>query len=275
MFRVVIVEDERILRVGLIHSIDWASLKCVIVGEADNGRDGLELILRERPDIVIADICMPLLNGLDMIGEASKVYRFWSILLTSYSEFEYAQQAISLQVFEYLMKPVDEDILREKLIQLTEKIQRERLLDKMMVHLVSGNMPVDGNLQIHVLRDTGNYYVNEALKEIYQSYMEKLSVETVAEQLKISSSYLSRKFKKVTKHSFLDYLNQYRVIKAIQLMGSGKYRFGEVAGLAGFSSEKHFYSVFRKYTQRTPSEFVKEQVSIVSTGLDIIRDGDN
>lgn len=273
MIRVVVIEDERILRAGLIHSINWAALNCVVAGEAGNGKDGLELILRERPDIVIADIHMPLMDGLEMIEAASKEYRFWSILLTCYSEFEYAHRAISLQVFEYLMKPVNERILRETLMRLIGKIDRERLSDRVLQRLSNSSMSVeDENLRVHAAEDSGNYYVNEALQEIYEHYVEKISVEMIAEQLGISSSYLSRKFKEVTKHSFLDYLNQYRIIKAIQLMGNGKYRFGEIADMTGFSSEKHFYSVFRKYTQMTPSEFIKERVSIVMTDLDIYVD---
>lgn len=271
MIRVVVVEDEWVLRAGLIHSIDWASLDCVIAGEAGNGKEGLELILQERPDIVIADIRMPLMDGLEMISAASQEYRFWSILLTSYSEFEYARQAVSLRVSKYLLKPVNESILYETLEQLAEDIKRDRLVDKLMRRIEDTGVSADSeNLQVHMVKnDPDNYYVEEALNEIYENYTQKISVESIAERLEISSSYLSRKFREITRHSFLDYLNQYRVIKAIQLIGTGKYRFGEVAELAGFTSEKHFYGVFRKYTHMTPSEFVKAKVSIVMTDLDI------
>ena len=271
MIRVVVVEDEWVLRAGLIHSIDWASLDCVIAGEAGNGKEGLELILQERPDIVIADIRMPLMDGLEMISAASQEYRFWSILLTSYSEFEYARQAVSLRVSKYLLKPVNESILYETLEQLAEDIKRDRLVDKLMRRIEDTGVSADSeNLQVHMVKnDPDNYYVEEALNEIYENYTQKISVESSAERLEISSSYLSRKFREITRHSFLDYLNQYRVIKAIQLIGTGKYRFGEVAELAGFTSEKHFYGVFRKYTHMTPSEFVKAKVSIVMTDLDI------
>lgn len=271
MIRVVVVEDEWILRAGLIHSIDWASLDCVIAGEAGNGKEGLELILKEKPDIVIADIRMPVMDGLEMIAEALETYRFWSILLTSYSEFEYAQQAVSLRVSKYLLKPVNESILYETLEQLAGDIRRERLFDKFMQRIQStGASADDENLQVHMVKNNpDNYYVEEALNEIYENYTRKISVESIAERLEVSSSYLTRKFREITRHSFLDYLNQYRVIKAIQLIGTGKYRFGEVAELTGFTSEKHFYGVFRKYTHMTPSEFVKEKVSIVMTDLDI------
>ncbi|MBT9777026.1 response regulator [Clostridium sp. MCC353] len=271
MIRLVIVEDEWILRAGLIHSIDWASLDCVVAGEAGNGKEGLELILKERPDIVIADIRMPLMDGLEMISAASDTYRFWSILLTSYSEFEYARQAITLGVSKYLLKPVNEKTLYETLEQLTEDIKRERLLDKLLQRVQDTGVSVDDeNLQVHMVKDDPcNYYVEAALNEIYENYTRKISLESIADRLEVSSSYLTRKFRETTRHSFLDYLNQYRVIKAIQLMGTGKYRFGEIAELVGFSSEKHFYGVFRKYTHMTPSEFIKEKVSIVMTDLDI------
>lgn len=265
MYRVVVVEDERIQRAGLIHSVNWLSLNCMIVGEAENGKSGLELILRERPDIVIADISMPLMNGLDMIAEALREYMFFSILLTSYSEFEYAQQAVSLHVYAYLLKPVNDQLLENTLKTLTEEIERERRLEKVLKQSGSGDGHIEPYRQIHTPQSTDNYYVKKALEEIHRSYVQRLSVEWVAEHLGVSASYLSRKFKSVTNRSFLDYLNQYRVIQAIQLMGSGQYRFGEIADMTGFSSEKHFYTVFRKYTQMTPSEFVKERGSIVTT----------
>lgn len=259
MIRLIIVEDEWILRAGLIHSIDWASLDCVVAGEAGNGKEGLDLILKERPDIVIADIRMPMMDGLEMISAASEVYRFWSILLTSYSEFEYARQAITLGVSKYLLKPVNEKMMYETLEQLTEDIKRERLLDKLLQRVQDTGVSADDDtLQVHMVKDDPcNYYVEAALNEIYENYTRKISLESIADRLEVSSSYLTRKFRETTRRSFLDYLNQYRVIKAIQLMGTGKYRFGEIAEMVGFSSEKHFYGVFRKYTHMTPSEFIK------------------
>ncbi|WP_216625628.1 response regulator [Paenibacillus planticolens] len=100
MLRVIIVEDEEIIRKGLVHTVDWLSMHCTVVGDTDDGQKGLQLIQQHRPDLVITDIRMPVMNGIEMLGQALKIYPFHSIILTSYTEFEYAKQAISLKVFE-------------------------------------------------------------------------------------------------------------------------------------------------------------------------------
>ncbi len=118
MLRVMIAEDEDIIRKGLIYTMDWMGMDCMVVAEAANGQEGFLKILEHKPDVVIADICMPFMDGIEMIKEASRSVKFKSILLTSYAEFEYARRAISAGVSEYLLKPVDEEklaVLRKKL----------------------------------------------------------------------------------------------------------------------------------------------------------------
>lgn len=268
MYKVVVVEDEWILRKGLIRSIDWAALDCVVVGEAGNGEEGLALILQESPDIVITDICMPLLDGLEMVDAALKKRHFHSIILTSYSEFEYAQKAISLQVADYLLKPVKENHLRDLLVKIGEKIKQEELYSSLEKHIQINKLSEKElpNLQLSY-GDASNYYVKEAIREIKENYGQKLSVEQIADKLGVSPSYLSRKFKEESQHTFLDYLNQHRITKAVQLMDTGKYRLGEIADMTGFTNHKHFYGVFKKYVQMTPSEFAKEKMLIVENDL--------
>ena len=111
MLRVMIVEDESMIRKGLVFTIDWLSMDCVVVAEASNGQEGYERILEYKPDVVLTDICMPFMDGIEMIQKASKKVKFKSILLTSYAEFDYARRAIEARVCEYLLKPVDEEKL--------------------------------------------------------------------------------------------------------------------------------------------------------------------
>lgn len=264
MIKVVVVEDEWILRKGLIRSIEWSAYGCVIVGEAGNGQEGLELILKESPDIVITDICMPIMDGLEMLDEASKSRHFHSIILTSYSEFDYAKKAISLHVTEYLLKPIKESRLCELLKNMVATIQQEQLYGNLKKHVDMGRLTEEELPDLHLAYgEQQNYYAKEAMRQIRENYAQKLSVEQIADSLGVSASYLSRKFKEETQHTFLDYLNQYRITKAVQLLNTGKYRFGEIADMTGFTNHKHFYGVFRKYVHMTPSEFAKEKMLII------------
>ena len=76
MLRVLVVEDEEIIRKGFIHTVDWTGMECVIVGEARNGKEGLEKIQELRPDIVFTDIIMPKMNGIEMLEAAKDEYEF-------------------------------------------------------------------------------------------------------------------------------------------------------------------------------------------------------
>ena len=126
MHKIIIVEDEEIIRNGLAISFDWMDYGCNIVGLAKDGKEGLDMILELNPDIVISDIKMPKMTGIEMIQNAKKQGKdFFSIILTSYAEFGYAKSAIEFGASGYLLKPVDEDELVELLKSITDKINKK------------------------------------------------------------------------------------------------------------------------------------------------------
>lgn len=272
MIRVVIVEDELILRKGLVLSVNWEALGAVIVGEGDNGRRGLEIILKEKPDVVITDVKMPVMDGLEMLRLARAQYGFHSIVLTGFSEFDYARQAITLGVDDYLLKPVDEAELSARMTHLADVIRQERRNETILKQV--RQKPGGGHAGLAVEQtDTGvnNYYAARALTEIKERYHQKLSLDMLARQLGVSASYLSQKFKEETNCTFLDFLNQYRLRKAVQLLSTGKYRIAEVSEQVGFTNYKHFHAVFKKYTDLTPSEFLKNQSCIIAGNIQMDR----
>ncbi|URN95050.1 MAG: response regulator [Candidatus Pristimantibacillus lignocellulolyticus] len=112
MFKLMLVEDEPIIREGLKYYFDWENLHFTTIIEAENGQEGIELALKERPDLIITDIRMPVLNGLDMIEQLrSQLPNSLFVILTGYSDFEYAKRAIQLGgITEYLLKPLQYDI---------------------------------------------------------------------------------------------------------------------------------------------------------------------
>lgn len=113
MHNVVIVDDEMLVRRGLSEKFDWGQLECNIVGIGSNGMEGKELVDRYQPDILITDIKMPGMNGLDLAQYIKENYpESVTILLSGYQEFDYARTAVRHQVFDYLLKPVDLDDLR-------------------------------------------------------------------------------------------------------------------------------------------------------------------
>lgn len=259
MIKVLIVEDEQYIRKGLIYSLDWSSFGCIVIGEAEDGVEGLELIEKLSPDIVISDIRMPQMDGLTMIELALKNNHFSSIILTGYSEFEDAKQAITLKVYDYLLKPIDEEKLVEVLTSLCRRIrllQSEVVDEKYNIDLVN-----DISVQ-YSSRGNLNPYVDETLNIISTSYQNDLSINKIAQKLNVSNSFLSNKFKIQMGCTFVDYLNRYRINHAIKLLREGKMLISEVASAVGFGQYKNFNKAFRKHIGMSTSDFLKSSKNL-------------
>lgn len=123
MKKVMLVEDEEFILEGLCNIIDWAALSMEVVHKAHNGQEALCLFEQEPVDIVVTDVEMPGMDGLDFIKELRrKEKRVRCIILTGYDEFEYARKAVTLDVEEYILKPIDEELLERVLRQSAETL---------------------------------------------------------------------------------------------------------------------------------------------------------
>lgn len=256
MLKLIIVEDEDIIRKGLVYTIDWLGMDCVVVADAADGEEGLEKILKFRPDVVITDIRMPRLDGFGMVEKAKESVNFRSVFLTSFAEFEYARKALELKATDYLLKPVDE----EKIRTVIREIHFDHETDRAKETVLEGNKNQGMDFDHYMgLDTTENGYVTKAILEIRAHYAQKISVDSIAQELGVSTSYLSRKFKEVTGHTFLDFLNIYRVQQAVTLLQTSRYRVYEVSDRTGFSDYKHFCAVFKRYTSMSPTVFMKRR----------------
>lgn len=118
MYKVLIIDDEPIIRKGLTSIINWSQLNCEICGEASDGQMGINLVRQLKPDIILTDISMPKVDGLSMIREVkSEVPQAKIIILTGYRDFNYAQEAIKLEAFDFVLKPT-------KIEEMTEVVKR-------------------------------------------------------------------------------------------------------------------------------------------------------
>ncbi|WP_168121314.1 response regulator [Paenibacillus sp. HB172176] len=143
MYKVLLVDDESFVRNGLRNLIDWNSCGFEVVAEADNGEDGLEQILRLNPELVITDIRMPVIDGLELIRRTNeeKAVNPGFIIISGYNDFSYAQQAVRFGVHDFILKPVDEDVMMQTLRRLRDKFdqdcqerdEKERMLHAQMI----------------------------------------------------------------------------------------------------------------------------------------------
>ena len=251
MLRVVIVEDEDIIRKGLVCTVNWQSMGACIVGEAADGEKGLQVVRKQQPDVVLTDIRMPRLSGLAMAEALRQSSSHVAIVfLTSYADFTYAQEALRLGAVDYLLKPVEEEALHAVLQKLVRAGgEKGRQAERCLPELVDW-------LDL-LQQDNLNPYVRDVLGLIAAHYRERLSVEQTADALGISASYLSRKLKDQTGHTFNSLVTRYRLQQRLSLLREGRLRVYEVAEQVGFGDYKNFAQVFRKYLEMTPSQFMQ------------------
>ena len=120
MYDVVVIDDEMHVRQGIIHNTDWESVECRVIGEAADGKSGFDLILTRNPDLVICDIRMPLMDGLEMTLQLRKRgIGVKIIFLTAYSDFSYIQKALRLGAVDYILKPFADGQLESAIRRIT------------------------------------------------------------------------------------------------------------------------------------------------------------
>lgn len=242
MLKVLIVEDEEMIRKGIVLTVDWAALDCVVVGEASNGLEGLEAARRLQPSLIITDLKMPQMDGIEMLRSLREQgCKAHVIILTAYDNFTYAQSALRLGAVDYLLKPFHDGDLENAIMQLQNRLK-------------SGS---DSPETIGTPRKGDkSKYVLEAMAYISKHYNEPdISVGTVAQSLNISEGYLSHTFKKETDYTLLNYLTRYRIHKAMELLKDCRVKVYEVAEQVGYRDIAYFSATFKKYTGLSPSEY--------------------
>jgi two-component system response regulator YesN len=268
MIKVVVVEDEALVRKGLILTTSWDDYDCEVVGEATNGLEGVDLILKLKPDIVITDVNMSGLDGIEMLKQVSEKVDIECIIISGYSEFEYARQAVKLGVKDYLMKPIDDDDLNNALLRVCKEVKEKYKIHHMQDQLES----LDENKLIFFKEyfsendeDSKTDYIARAIQYIRSHYKEDLGIKEVADSLYLSEGYLSKLFKNGTGYTFVDYLTNYRMKKACKLLTSSSVKIYEIAEQVGYKDQRYFSLLFKKITGMTPKEF-KERTCTHSAG---------
>lgn len=127
MYSVVIIDDEQTVREGIRTLLAWEDMGFTIIAEDSNGEDGLNTVLRCQPDVVLVDVRMPGVSGIELISEARKKgYKGYFLILSGYTDFKYVKSAITLGVKGYLLKPIDEDELYEYFCDIKEELEQDR-----------------------------------------------------------------------------------------------------------------------------------------------------
>lgn len=255
MYKVIVVEDEDIIRKGLIFLMDWAKYNCSVVADCANGEEGLAAIQTHRPDIIITDISMPVMDGLEMIRRTYEEYDYSAIILSSYSEFEYAQNAIRYGVLRYLLKPLKKEELEEAICKAVQECEKKGYYASASFSLrESAEEFLKENSREYSGKDT---LVREILDFVHENYQKKILMSDLVKRMNYSDTFLNKKFKEAMGTTFMEYVNRYRIQRAIEMLMNEGMAVQEVAWKCGIGEYKYFNTVFRKYVGCSPKEFVE------------------
>ena len=243
--RVVVIDDEVRTRTSLIHLIKKLYPDMEIVGEADNGQEGMVMVKDLLPDLVITDIKMPKMNGLDMIENARQVAENTHFLILSgYAEFEQARRAVKLSVADYLLKPITVNQLKAAIDQIAEQIGQKQPKEEPEAESGEPSYSPMVSYMVHHMKE---------------HYAKKLYLEDYARTLNITPEYASNLFTKETGMKFSYFLRDIRMKKAMELLDQGNMKIYEVAYLTGYTDVKYFCKVFKEAVGTSATNYIRDR----------------
>jgi len=248
MIKVLIVDDEKYVRMGIKEETDWDLIDCVVVGEASNGEEGLQIAKETKPDLVISDIRMPKMDGIlfaeklrDLLPETKVIF------LTAYDEFEYARKALRLGISDYILKPFKDG-------ELEASVQR-------LLHLYPEKpTPIkeleDKLIPLKDKKTISNRYVLNAVSYIEDHFSDfDFSVGRLAESMGVSEGHISRLFKSELEVGINNYLTRYRIRKAMDYLKDVQLKVYEVTEMCGYQDIAYFSNTFKKLVGKSPSDY--------------------
>jgi YesN/AraC family two-component response regulator len=243
-FTFAVAEDEEKMRDYLARKVAELDPHFECVGAAADGEEAVELVECKMPDLLVTDIRMPVLSGLKLVERIRRTNPDLRIIIVSgYSEFDYARRAIELGVDEYVLKPVDAEGLRETLRRV--RIRLEASAGQVDAEFgLDGARPGDADL----IKAVGLY--------LQENYRQSYSLERLAETFGCKPAYLLRQYRKATGSTPTQDLIRLRIDKAKRLLvGHPQLEVKQVADAVGYEDPLYFSRLFKRETGLNPSAF--------------------
>lgn len=241
MYNLMIVDDEVEIRTGLRNYFPWNDIGYEVVCEAENGRQALELLKEHRVDVILCDIMMPIMTGLEL---AKELYESESpikmVFLSGYTDFQYAKQAMTYSVKNYLVKPT----VYKELVEVFQGLKIE--LDKERSKSEPPAVQVD--------RKQENRYIAAIKKYIEENYT-NVTLESASAHVHLNHSYTSKLFKQQTGMTFMDYVIQVKMQKAAELLADPTYKTYEISEMLGYTNPHNFTRSFKRIFGKSPRDY--------------------
>ena len=239
--KVLLVDDEIMIREGFKCLFNWESHGCEVVGEASDGMEALAQIDTLLPDIVIMDINIPIMNGLKVIEiSRTKHPEIAYVIVSGYDDFSYCKKALQLHISDYILKPVNYE-------------EFGSCIDNLKISMYESKTIKNSDW------DEGEERVISSIMRYMQEHLsEEISLSVLGEVFHLNPQYISQLFKNEIGVGFLAYLTNIRIEKAKKLLLSTSLSVTEIAEHTGYGDYRVFTKVFKKTEGITPSQFRRE-----------------
>lgn len=234
--RVLLVDDEIMIREGFKKLFDWEKHDCEVVGEATDGMEALTQIHALIPDIVIMDINIPIMSGLKVIQMSRMQYpNMKFVIVSGYDDFSYCREAFRMQITDYILKPVNYD-------------EFGTCIDNLRISMFESRTRTVPATQEEPLIISIARYIQEHLEE-------EISLTVLSEKFHLSAQYISQLFRSEIGVNFLAYLTNMRMEQAKKLLLSTPLSIAEISAKSGYSDYRIFTKTFKRIEGVTPSQF--------------------
>lgn len=251
MYKVLIVDDEQNIRDRLAGKMPWGKIGFEVAGSAESGEEAWQQVCRTQPHVVLTDIRMPGMTGLELVDKVTRQFpAVKTAVMSAYDDFAYAKDAIRYGVKGYLLKP----LIREEVMELFARMAKELAAEAAMRREETPDMP-----QATIKQAEPSPYIAEAARYIVERYKERILLEDVAKHLHINPNYFSTLFKRETGYNFIDYVNEIRIRRSMDLLLATGKRISDVAGQVGFTNFSYFNKIFKRLTGVTPQTYQESQ----------------
>lgn len=263
MIRLLIADDEKLEWEALAELVQRRFEREVVLEVAENGRKAADTAVLWGADLILMDIEMPGMSGLDA-ARAVLAQRpsCRVIFVTAYSLFQYAHEAVHLGACDYLLKPVDPDELEASVRRAMRQIETERKLEELAAARPQPEQTETEEEAEDAPEESENSQTALVMAHVRRyledNYMFDLSLDSVGEILHISPAYLSAQFKKYQKMNFLDCLTELRINAAKELLADPFRSSAEVASMVGYEDASYFARAFKKRTGMTPTQYRRQ-----------------
>jgi two-component system, response regulator YesN len=247
--KAIIIDDEKHVRDGLLLLGEWEKHGIETILEAEDGNEAIKLISEHRPAIIFTDMRMPKRDGISLlkwIHQSDLLSK--TIVVSGYDDFDYMRNAITYKSFDYILKPIDPEILNETLDRAVKEWNDEKL--SRVIIQDGDSLKQDNFTQNEEMNNMQK--IEEYLRTHFQ---EDINLQTIADRFFLNRDYISRKFKQEFNETITDYLTKIRIEKAKELLGNPTKKIYEIAYQVGYQNEKYFSKVFKKQTRATPNEY--------------------